>query len=53
MCVWIIRQHYTHCGCTVTESARKPSCGCSKIEDQGTQTWEGYCRRAECPNPGR
>ncbi|KAK1254956.1 hypothetical protein MKX08_008951 [Trichoderma sp. CBMAI-0020] len=53
MCVWVIRQHYTYCGCIVTESERKPTCGCSKIEDQGTQTWEGYCRRAVCPNPGR
>ncbi|KAL7787423.1 hypothetical protein V8C37DRAFT_390711 [Trichoderma ceciliae] len=52
MCVWIIRQHYTHCGCTVTETHRKPSCSCSKIEDQGTQTWEGYCRRSVCPSPG-
>lgn len=59
-CVWIIQQHYTYCGCIVTESERKPTCKGSKSEDhtcevidQGTQTWEGYCRRAVCPNPGR
>lgn len=57
-CVWIIRQHYTYCGCVVTESERKPTCKGSKSEDhicgvidQGTQTWEGYCRRPVCPNP--
>lgn len=59
-CVWVIRQHYTDCGCTVAESERIPTCKGSKIEDhgcrvedQGNQTWEGYCRRSACPNPER
>lgn len=53
MCVWVTREYWTYCGCSVSQSQQKPTCGCSRIIDQGTQTWEGYCNRPQCPNPGR
>ncbi|KAK5992749.1 hypothetical protein PT974_06165 [Cladobotryum mycophilum] len=45
MCVWVTRERWTYCGCSESRSVQKPTCGCSRIVDQGTQTWEGYCGR--------
>ncbi|SCN67042.1 uncharacterized protein FFB20_04343 [Fusarium fujikuroi] len=56
MCYWRTTQHWTQCGCTVSNLDPQPgtSCRCtSNITDQGSTTWEGYCGRPQCPNPPR
>lgn len=49
MCVWVTTQYWTLCGCTAQKTQPKPGCSCTAIINQGTQVWEGYCNRSECP----
>ncbi|POR37527.1 Uncharacterized protein TPAR_02272, partial [Tolypocladium paradoxum] len=51
MCVWVSSEYYTMCGCTIEHSTHHPTCHCTTVLPQGVQTWEGYCGRAQCPNP--
>ncbi|KAG8358909.1 hypothetical protein FVEN_g12810 [Fusarium venenatum] len=51
MCQWKITETWT-CGCRSVEYIQQPgtTCRCtSKITDQGTRPWDGYCKRPECP----
>lgn len=51
MCLWVTSESWTSCGCATQRMDQKPTCGCSKIIDQGTQRWHGYCNRPNCSNP--
>lgn len=53
MCVWLRKEKYTACGCTVERTDPKPTCQCGNIVEQGCQDWDGTCNRSQCPNPGK
>lgn len=51
MCVWLSKETFTACGCTVVHTSTKPTCKCAVVIEQGVQKWDGPCKRSQCPNP--
>ncbi|KAK4075262.1 hypothetical protein Purlil1_12692 [Purpureocillium lilacinum] len=47
-CIWVVEERYT-CHCTIVYRAQRPTLKCSKVFEQGTQKWDGFCNHPQCP----